>query len=390
MSSNKARTSWFPLYSSASTLYKLLNGQNVAEIDGLREAIAGQMGTLASPVNWSEPDAWITERLTGKQHQQARRVWEDSGKTFNPRYMDGELALAKNFQLLAEQDGKYVVTQRGQQFQRSKSDVLRHIDEEEGVVALLLALSGSAGVKRKALLAGWLQLLSPAGELRTESTMMGKLYERLNNVIARGLVRREGQKYELTGSGKTYADTFQSPDTSLARQLKVLAQEYEKQQRELLRSLLSKMHPYRFEHLVAGLLEAMDYSDVTVTKQSGDKGIDVVATARFGITTVKELVQVKRVAGTTGAPVISQLRGSLHTQNAIKGMVITLGTFSKEAKEMAFPLNAAPITLIDGETLLDLLLEYKIGVTSTTLNLLAVESAFFADTPPTQEAAELI
>jgi restriction system protein len=38
----------------------------------------------------------------------------------------------------------------------------------------------------------------------------------------------------------------------------------------------------------------MDYEDVVVTKQSGDKGVDVVASFQFGITQIKEVVQVKR------------------------------------------------------------------------------------------------
>ena len=44
-------------------------------------------------------------------------------------------------------------------------------------------------------------------------------------------------------------------------------------QREALRELLAVMLPYQFEHLIGDLMEAMGYEDVTVTKQSGDKGV---------------------------------------------------------------------------------------------------------------------
>lgn len=358
---------------------------NITDFEQSQEAIVSQMGTPANPVDWSRPDVWITERLTGKDRKVALHIWEKSGHKVNPRYGGGELALARTYLLLAEQNGKYALTPRGRKFLQGNPQVLRELDEEEGVASLLIALATLETAKRSELLPVWVRLLSPGGESRTESTMQSKMYDRLNNTMARKLVLRDGQRYELTAAGRRYAEQLQPQHNSLARQLDVLAREFRKQQRERLRTALGTMHPYRFEQLIGKLLEAMDYTDVVVTKQSGDKGIDVVATAKFGITTVKEVVQVKRVAGSTGAPVINQLRGSLHTQNAIKGMVITLGTFTSGAKDMAFPMNAAPITLIDGETLLDLLLEYRIGVNPTALTLLEIDEEFFADQAPDQD-----
>lgn len=113
----------------------------------------------------------------------------------------------------------------------------------------------------------------------------------------------------------------------------------------------------------------------------------MVATAKFGITTVKEVVQVKRVPGTTGRPVIDQLRGVLPLHGAIRGTVITLGTFAAGAKEVAVHVGAAPITLIDGETLLDLLIEHEVGITPRTLPVYEVdEAAFSPEAPNTEEA----
>ena len=60
---------------------------------------------------------------------------------------------------------------------------------------------------------------------------------------------------------------------------------------------------------------------------------------------------------------LDQLRGSLHRFNAVRGTIITTGRFSQGVEEAAFERGAAPITLIDGDKLLDLLIEYEIGVT---------------------------
>ena len=130
-------------------------------------------------------------------------------------------------------------------------------------------------------------------------------------------------------------------------------------QREALREQLGSMHPYRFERLVRELLEAMGYEDVTLTKQSGDKGVDVVARMQFGITTVTEVVQVKRHQGSIGRPVLDQLRGALPYHKAIRGTIITLGDFSQGCTEAALFPGAAPIGLINGERLLELLMDHQ-------------------------------
>lgn len=60
---------------------------------------------------------------------------------------------------------------------------------------------------------------------------------------------------------------------------------------------------------------------------------------------------------------LDQLRGSLYRFNAVRGTIISTGKFSKGARDAAFERGAPPITLIDGDKLLDLLTERQIGVT---------------------------
>jgi len=139
------------------------------------------------------------------------------------------------------------------------------------------------------------------------------------------------------------------------------------------------MSPYRFEHLVRDLLEAMGYEDVTVTKESGDRGVDVVATVQFGITIVTEVVQVKRQRGNISRPTLDQLRGALHYHEAIRGTLITLGGFSKGCTEAAIYPGAAPITLIDGEILLDMLIDNGIGVRKSSVEIYEVDEGFFVE-----------
>ena len=61
--------------------------------------------------------------------------------------------------------------------------------------------------------------------------------------------------------------------------------------------------------------------------------------------------------------------GALPYQKAIRGTIITLSDFSPGCKEAALFQGAAPITLINGERLLDLLFEHEIGVRSDEVKL---------------------
>jgi restriction system protein len=74
------------------------------------------------------------------------------------------------------------------------------------------------------------------------------------------------------------------------------------------------------------------------------------------------VVQVKRHQGNISRPILDQLRGALVLHKAIRGTLINLGSFSKGCEEVALYPGAAPITLIDGDKLLDLLIEYEVGV----------------------------
>lgn len=391
MSSHKARTPWFPEYRTARTLYKLLSDGSiqVSALQKMHDAITEQMGSAANQADWKTPTDWIPARLSGAVRETALTLWQGSGGVVNPRYLGGELALARTHDLLTEIDGQYRLTDRGRKFLKQDEAVIREVDEEEGITALLLALRALGAAKRSEVFPEWVRLMSPGGDGRKESTLQGKLNERVNNLIERSLLLRSGHQWELTAAGRSYADKLMPPDQGSRHKLENLAREFQAEQRQRLRERLATMHPYRFEQLVGQLLTAMGYEDVTVTKPSSDKGIDVVATAMFGITPIREVVQVKRVASNIGAPTINELRGSLHSQNAIKGMVITLSSFTPQAKKDAIPQGAAPITLVDGDALINLLLKYRVGMRPVELpTLLEVDEATFSQQAPKLEEDE--
>ena len=125
-------------------------------------------------------------------------------------------------------------------------------------------------------------------------------------------------------------------------------------------------------------VEAMGYEEVEVTKASGDKGVDVIGKVQVGITTITEVVQVKRMQNTITRPYIDQLRGALPYHKAIRGTLITTGKFAAKCAEAALFPGAAPITLIDGDRLLEMLIENNVGIRrSNAVELLDVDLQLF-------------
>ena len=82
-------------------------------------------------------------------------------------------------------------------------------------------------------------------------------------------------------------------------------------------------------------------------------------------------VQAKRWKNRVQSPMVQQLRGSLGAHE--QGLIITTSDFSKGAQTEAIQADKTPIALMNGEQLVTLLMEYSIGVSSTSHVLFDLE-----------------
>jgi len=155
-----------------------------------------------------------------------------------------------------------------------------------------------------------------------------------------------------------------------------------------LRDRLSDLDPRLFEELIGELLSAVGYEDVEVTKYVGDGGIDVRATLTVGgVTRVQTAIQVKRWAKNVSGRTVRELRGALGPHE--RGLIITLSGFTRDAMADASSETRMPISLVDGNRLLDLLIEHDIGVTRRRVTVYELdEDAFSVDAEAPQEADE--
>lgn len=145
---------------------------------------------------------------------------------------------------------------------------------------------------------------------------------------------------------------------------------------ELLEKLLI-LSPAAFERLSQRLLRESGFVEVKVTGLSGDGGIDGVGIIRLGgLLGFPVLFQCKRYQGSVSTGVVRDFRGAMIGRSD-RGLIITTGTFTREAKIEANRDGAPPIDLIDGEQLLDKLKELKLGVAVKMIEQVSVISEFF-------------
>ena len=150
--------------------------------------------------------------------------------------------------------------------------------------------------------------------------------------------------------------------------------------RETLLELMLAMSPEAFERLAQRLLRAAGFINTTVTVRSGDGGIDGAGVYRLSLVSFPVFFQCKRYNGSVGPDKVRDFRGAMAGRGD-KGLLITTGTFTADAKREATREGAPPIDLIDGERLCGLLKDHQLGVRTTERIVEDVEviPSFFDD-----------
>ncbi len=119
--------------------------------------------------------------------------------------------------------------------------------------------------------------------------------------------------------------------------------------------------PDAFERLCQRLLRESGFTRVEITGKSGDGGIDGRGVLRVNLISFHVLFQCKRWKGSIGSEVIRNFRGAMQGR-ADKGLIITTGTFTVDARKESTRDGAPAIDLIDGEALCEMMKSLTLGV----------------------------
>lgn len=146
--------------------------------------------------------------------------------------------------------------------------------------------------------------------------------------------------------------------------------------RDELLTRLRSMDPSAFERLCQRLLRESGFVKVEVTGRSGDGGIDGTGILQLSLMSFHVLFQCKRYQGSVGSGAVRDFRGAMMGRTD-KGLIITTGTFSPDARREATRDGAPPIDLIDGESLCDKLKDLSLGVETKLVEKISVKPEWF-------------
>ncbi len=146
--------------------------------------------------------------------------------------------------------------------------------------------------------------------------------------------------------------------------------------REEVAAKLQSLSSDGFERFCQRLLRESGFQEVTVTGRAGDGGIDGVGILQVNaLVSFKVLFQCKRYAGSVPPSQVRDFRGAMMGR-ADKGIFLTTGTFTSEARKEAVRDGVPPIELVDGEKLVHMLEELELGLKPR--RTYEVDSDFFA------------
>lgn len=219
-------------------------------------------------------------------------------------------------------------------------------------------------ITRMALSKGWLKT---SGQT-PEATMYAQIIQEIQRLRKRGEVPR----FVQCGKGLVALTVWDKAGVDFQ------VQQHHEDVRKKLKTKLMALKPEEFEELVSRLFCTIGFREVSRTRLSGDGGIDVRGTMVTGGVIRTELaIQVKRWKHNVQAPTVQQVRGSLGAHE--QGCIVTTSDFSSGAREEASKMDKAPIALIDGKELINLLMENQVGVRRKEVPLFEVQENLLDD-----------
>lgn len=127
-------------------------------------------------------------------------------------------------------------------------------------------------------------------------------------------------------------------------------------------NLIQSLPASGFEKLCKRLLTEIGINDITITGGSGDQGIDGKGIVKLNdVVSLNIVFQCKRYKETVSPHHVRDFRGAMQGRGE-KGLIITTGRFTKEAKNEASRDGVTPIELIDGDRLVELFEKHHLGL----------------------------
>lgn len=176
----------------------------------------------------------------------------------------------------------------------------------------------------------------------------------------------EQGRQRVAQAGKTRPDALR--ETSTTSSLVDLYETYDLQFRSKLLDKLHELTPKHFEHFARDLLAAYGFIKVVVTQLSNDGGIDGYGLLKVGLAHMNVAFQCKRWEANVPRPEIDKFRGAISGEYE-QGIFFTTSDFSKQSMEVSIKKGTVPIILVNGEGIVDMMIEKEFGVQKRPLQI---------------------
>lgn len=140
-----------------------------------------------------------------------------------------------------------------------------------------------------------------------------------------------------------------------------LYEDYETSFRSNLLEKLYSLSASEFEQFSRRLLNEYGFVDVIVTQPSRDGGIDGYGKLRLGLAMLNVAFQCKRWEGNVGKIEVDKFRGAIQGEFE-QGIFFSTSDFTDDAKDASLKKGAVPIILLNGESIVNLMIEKGFGV----------------------------
>jgi restriction system protein len=129
---------------------------------------------------------------------------------------------------------------------------------------------------------------------------------------------------------------------------------------------IRSLPPASFERLSQRLLRESGFQQVEVTGRSGDGGIDGKGILQVSpLLSFQVIFQCKRYSGSVSPSQIRDFRGAMMGR-ADKGIFLTTGSFTAEARKEASRDGVPPIELVDSDKLVQMFEDLQLGLIPKT------------------------
>lgn len=181
----------------------------------------------------------------------------------------------------------------------------------------------------------------------------------LNNVHA--FFRKVHEKFENKDKNENHKNKENLLDDEIEEEVE------DESYKEKILNILKELPPSGFEKLCQRLLRESGFTQVKVTGKSGDGGIDGFGVLEINpLMSFKVLFQSKRYKEVVCTDKVRDFRGAM-AGRADKGIIITTGRFTQDAKNEAVRDGVPPIELVDGEKLVVMFEKLEFGLIPRTV-----------------------